>query len=91
MFVTAKIHGHHVDDVFVVPREALRGENQLLIVGPDERIQIRRVEILRIHEGDVFVRGGLEPGERLCRTRLETYSEQMQVRIANAPAERRER
>ncbi len=82
MFVTARIQGRRADDVFVVPRHALRGEDRVLIIGDENRITVRQVEILRTDGETVYVRGGVQAGERLCTTRLEIYSEQMLVRVA---------
>jgi RND family efflux transporter MFP subunit len=82
MFVSAVIEGRQVEDCVVVPRQALRGETRVLIVGDDDRIQFRDVDVLRAGRDEVFVRDGIKPGERICLTRLEVVAEGMQVRVA---------
>jgi hypothetical protein len=67
--------------VFIVPRAALRGWDQVLVVDDENRLYIRNVEILRT-EGEFAVIGsGLEDGAQVCMTHLETVVDGMKVRI----------
>jgi RND family efflux transporter MFP subunit len=66
LYVDAEIEGRRVSDVAVLPRSAVRGENQVLIVSEDERLHFRSIEILRQARDEVIIASGLADGERVC-------------------------
>lgn len=83
-FVRAEIPasiGHHVVGV---PRHALRGSDQLLLVDGDSKLRLRDVHVVRSDAQLVYVDAGLNPGERVVLTTLDAPVEGMPVRIANA-------
>ncbi len=84
MFVRAEIQGRKVPDAFVLPRAALQGEETLLVLGEGDRLEIRRVEVLRRERGRVVVGAGLQPGDRVCLTPLPGAVDGMQLRVAAA-------
>jgi hypothetical protein len=65
----------------VLPRSALRGRDQVVVVDGENRLRLRRVEILRTERETVVIAGGLAPGERVCTSPLETVDEGSQVKI----------
>lgn len=81
LYVEARIQGRDVSGVFVVPSEALRGKDQVQVVGKDRVLRSRRVEILRREQDSILVTGGLEDGQLLCLTRLDAVVKGMTVRI----------
>ncbi len=81
MYLKAVIPGRRVEGVASVPRSALRGRNRVLVVDADDRIRWRTVEILRKQSARVLIKSGLEVGERVCLTDLETPIEGMKVRV----------
>lgn len=87
MYVEAEIEGNTVEDVTILPREVLRGDDVVLIVDDDDRLRFRTVEVMRADRDRVVVRGGLVDGERVCLSPLEAVTEGMQVRVSPAPAE----
>jgi RND family efflux transporter MFP subunit len=82
LFVEAEITGRSLDDVYVVPRDALRGRDQLLLVDAEKRLRFRTVEVVRAERGRAVIRSGLNPGDQVCLSSLETPVEGMRVRIA---------
>jgi membrane fusion protein, multidrug efflux system len=84
MFVRAEIAGRRLSDVFVVPRGALRGADQVLVVDDSSRVQIRRVQIVRGERDWVVIGGGLAPGERVSVSPLDVVVDGMVVRTADA-------
>ncbi len=86
LFVDAEILGPEVEDVVVLPRSALRGASRVLIVDDEQRLRFRDVDILRLAHDEVFVRGGLTPGERVCVSPLEAPIEGMEVRVSKPKA-----
>ena len=79
LFVQAEIEGIAEDDVVVLPRSALRNENQVLVVDTENRLHFRTVEVLRVYRDDVFVTGGLERGELVSVSALQTVVDGMRV------------
>lgn len=83
LFVSAEILGSTFDDVVVLPRIALRGKSQVYVVDAENRLRFREVEVLREVNDEVYIKGGLEPGERVCISPLETAIDAMPVRVPN--------
>ena len=79
LFVNADIEGLLVDDIVVLPRHALRNGNRVLVVGDDNRLEFRDIEPLRLYQDDVLVQAGLERGERVCVSPMQTPIDGMLV------------
>jgi hypothetical protein len=84
-FVGAQIEGTSVDEVIRVPREALRGNSQLLFLDAESRLQIREVEILRADSQFAFITNGAEAGEHIILTAIESPVNGMRVRTSDDP------
>lgn len=86
LFVDAQIYGRVVAGVFELPRSALRErDSSVIIVGDGERLHSRPVEILRTERERVWIRSGLEAGERVVTTPLDVFVEGMRVRTRLTP------
>ena len=83
MYVEAEIEGRTARNVAVVPRAALRGAGQVVVVGADDRISFRDVDILRTTTAMMLVREGLVPGELVAVSPLDAATEGMRVQLAN--------
>lgn len=79
LFVKAEIQGLLVDDVVVLPRIALRNDNQVLVVDQEDRLYFREIDPLRLYQDELYVRGGLAAGERVCISPLQTAVDGMPV------------
>jgi RND family efflux transporter MFP subunit len=86
LFVEAHIFGVTARDAIVLPRSALRGENRVLVIDADNRLRYREVELLRVSGDDVIVRSGLEAGERVCVSPLQSVVDGMEVRTSDLAA-----
>jgi RND family efflux transporter MFP subunit len=84
-FVTADIAGRAMDNVIRVPRSALRAASQLLIVDDDNRIRIRGVDVIRADARHAYIGGGVEAGERIAVSAIETPLNGMYVRTTDRP------
>lgn len=82
-FVAATIEGKRVKDVLRIPRSALRGNGQIIIVDDDNLVQIRDVEILRADADYAYLLGGAIEGERICLTAIENPINGMRVRTGD--------
>jgi RND family efflux transporter MFP subunit len=81
MFVDAVIVGRQVDGLIALPRDLIRPGNQVWIVDDDDRLQQREVELLRTDGADIFIREGLNAGDRVCLTSLGPVLPGTQVHI----------
>jgi len=79
LFVDAQIAGRTVDNVVVLPRSALRNSGEVLIVDADDKIRFRAVDQLRLYQDNVLIEGGLEVGDRVCLSPLQTAIDGMTV------------
>ena len=83
LFVEAEIKGRLVSDVSVIPRSALRGDDNVLVIDDENKLHFRTVEVLRKDSETVIINSGLEQGERICISPLEAVVEGMKVRVLN--------
>jgi RND family efflux transporter MFP subunit len=81
LFVNAEIQGAILPNLVVLPRAALRGESQVLIVDADNTLRFREVEVLRTANEQIYVSGGLSGGELVCISPLQSTVEGMAVRV----------
>ncbi len=88
-FVAASIDGTTVADVIRIPRTALRGNSQLVVVDENDRLQIRNVEILRADAKHAYVKSGVAAGERISLTVIENPINGMRVRTGGEAADQR--
>lgn len=82
MFVRAEILGKMTEGVVVLPRSALRGRDQVLVVDEEDRLRFRQITILKADRETVVVSSGLSAGERVCTSPLEAVVDGMKVRIS---------
>ena len=79
-FVSATIAGTRREGVYRVPRSALKGASELLFVDDQDTIQIRAVNIVRSDADYAYIEGGIEEGERIILTAVESPVSGMRVR-----------
>jgi len=70
MFVEAEIEGTRLTNVFVVPRSALRPNDEVLVIDDNNRLHRQRVQIEWRDKENVIVNRGLKAGDVLCLTAL---------------------
>ena len=83
-FVEAEIPGQVLKAVFILPREAVRANDEVLVITPDERIERRRLEVVWGDKQQVVVRSGLSAGERVSLTALPYAADGAQVKVGDA-------
>jgi RND family efflux transporter MFP subunit len=69
-------------EVFVVPRTAVRGGNQVYVYD-NGRLRIRKLDILWERQDAVLARGGLQEGEQLIVSNLSSPVQGMALRLAS--------
>jgi RND family efflux transporter MFP subunit len=87
-FVSATIEGAVAENVIRVPRSVLRGSDELIFVDEENKLRLRRVDVLRADAEYVYITGGASAGERVVASALEAPVNGMRVRIsADVPDE----
>jgi len=86
-FVAANIDGAKVASIIRVPRSALRGNDQLMFVDADNRLRIRKVDVLRADAEYAYLRSGAMVGDRISTTALESPINGMEVRTSDDPVD----
>lgn len=80
LFVEAEIAGKVAHGAFEVPRAALRSDGRLMVIDAEDRLRFREIQPIRIQGETAVVGSGLEPGDRIPVSPLETPVEGMKVR-----------
>jgi RND family efflux transporter MFP subunit len=82
-FVAAEIQGTTAANILRIPRSALRGNGQLVVVNDENRLEIRDVDILRTDDRFAYVRDGVVEGEQISLTIIENPVNGMRVRTGD--------
>ena len=82
LFVNATIEGRTLEDVLVVPRTAMRGEDTVYTVDAESRLRIRQVAVARRGAAEVVLSSALPDGERLVVSPIEVVTDGMAVRVS---------
>lgn len=81
-YVRLEISGRQLDNVYRIPRTALRDSNRIWVASSQDTLKIREVDILWRDSETVLFRDGLQPGDRLIVSELSTPVDGMAVQIA---------
>ena len=84
-FVAAEIEGQYLDDIVRLPRAALRPNSQVLIIDGDNRLRFRAVNVLRLENDFVLIDSGLESGEVVNLSPIQTVVDGMRVSLTFEP------
>ena len=84
-FVAAEIEGQYLNDIVRPPRAALRPNSQVLIIDGDNRLRFRAVNVLRLENDFVLIDSGLESGEVVNLSPIQTVVDGMRVSLTFEP------
>lgn len=84
LFVEAEISGEVLAGVVAVPREAVRGRDQVAVLTEEGKLAFRSLKIAQGDAEFVYVSDGVENGERIVLTRLEVPVEGMSLQVADS-------
>jgi RND family efflux transporter MFP subunit len=83
-FVAATIIGVVAENVIRIPREIVRGSDELLFLDSDDKLVIRNVDIVRSDSDYAYISAGAKPGEKVVVTVLESAINGLQVRTTES-------
>ena len=86
MYVEAEIEGRQFPNISVLPRAALQGRSQVLLVDDGQRLGFRDVDILRSTTESIYVSAGLAEGELVTISAIDGPTEGMIVQLTDGPA-----
>ena len=70
LFVEAKINGKFLEDIFVIPNISFTANNELLIVDKNNKIEIRKINIIKKLKNHMIVKDGVSIGERIIVSKV---------------------
>lgn len=79
-FVKCSIIGQAYDNIFVLPRHLLKGEDVLFTVN-DNHLIMKKVTVLRKFEEEIYISHGLNPGDKIITSPLPGAREGMPLKI----------
>ncbi len=79
-FVEVSLEGSLLNDVFSIPRRALRDGSMVWVVDTENRLRIKKVKVLRLKRDSVLIRDGFKDGERVVLTTLSGVADGMRTR-----------
>ena len=81
-FVEIDIYGRTIDQATVIPRSAMRENQTVWVVNPDEsRLYFRKVKVARASYDGLVIESGLSDNEMVVISSLKTVSDGMKVRF----------
>jgi RND family efflux transporter MFP subunit len=81
LFVQAQVQGKELQNLFVLPQNAINASQQALVVDADQRLRIRHLEVLRNEPDRILVKSGLSAGDRIVISGIQVPVEGMKVRV----------
>ncbi len=79
LFVEAQIDGIKLKDVFSIPFNAISENNEVYIVNNDNKLESKKLSILKKYSDFVIVKDGIKAGERIVVSKLSTASNGIKV------------
>ena len=88
-FVTAKLKGKVLEDVFELPRSSLLQGSKVATVDSQTRMNIRAVDVIFSDDSFYYVKG-LKDGVQVITSALGTPIEGLKLQLRNSPNSRNE-
>lgn len=86
LYVKATIQGPTIENSIIIPRNALRGKDQVYVATADDHLSIRTVVVRSASKLQVVLSSGLEGGERVVTSPIRGASDGMKIQIADLSA-----
>jgi len=79
LFVTASITGRDVENAYILPRSALRGQNSVYVAEEGGTLSVRTVEVIDSDAERVVVSSGVRGGEMVVTSPIRGASDGMRI------------
>ena len=87
LFVNARIEGREVENVSILPRSALRGEDSVYVAEVGGTLSVRTVEVIDSSPDRVVVSSGVRGGELVVTSPIRGANNGMRVQTFSAEGE----
>ncbi|WP_323762022.1 efflux RND transporter periplasmic adaptor subunit [Maricaulis sp.] len=87
LFVTASITGRDVENAYILPRSALRGQNSVYVAEEGGTLSVRTVEVIDSTSERVVVSSGVRGGEMVVTSPIRGASDGMRIQTFDAAGE----
>ncbi len=88
-FVEADIESLSLENIYRIPRTAMRRAQHLYLINKEQKLQIQKVEVLHSDRDYFYVEKGLQGAVQLILTNLQTPIEGMALQFNDAPSDNR--
>lgn len=85
LFASVVIQGRTLDNAALIPRAALRSDDQVWIVDSEGRLTFRKIQLAHLNVAGAVIRGGLSSGDQVVVSTLKGVSDGMRVRAVSTP------
>ena len=82
LFVEAEILGRFIKDALVIPQSAIQDRNLVYTVNEKNRLEFKKVKILRMINDQAVITDGLKTGDTVCISALRNAEPGMEVRTS---------
>ena len=82
LFVEAEILGRLIKDAVVIPQSAIQDRNLVYTVNEKNRLEFKKVKILRMINDQAVITDGLKTGDTVCISALRNAEPGMEVRTS---------
>ncbi len=80
LFVNIEIKGRKIENCVIIPRTALRGEKNVWIVGDDNILKFKKVEVAKSYGNNYLISSGIKNGDNIVVSKLRVVSDGMKVK-----------
>lgn len=80
-FVDVKLEGKPLDDIFIIPRAALRDNSTVWIMDSKDKLRVKKVNVIRLEKDKVMISRGLRDGEKIILTSIVGAADGMKLRV----------
>ena len=80
-YVSVRIQGKMLKDVVVIPRKALHQGESVYVMNGDDRLDIRKVQVVWRRQNDVLIKSGVQAQERVVVSRIATPLPNMLLQV----------
>lgn len=82
LFVQAEIQGKTLNNIFVLPQQAINAAHTVLVVDKDQHLYSRQLQVLRTEQNRILIQQGLQAGERIVTSGIDLPIEGMTVQMS---------
>lgn len=86
IYVNAAINGQTLENIIVVPRAALRGDDKVYIANDDDTLSIRTVSVMSSDRETAILASGIEIGATVITSPIRGVAEGMKIAVVSADA-----